>query len=136
MDKDTITSLLTERDLHFMTDEDGDLVIPFLRSDGRPGLIVYLSAEPVFNFQAGVVGAPSMEGAEAGRFSAWWNAHRRWPKAVVNDDGGLVLLGDLPDDTELPVSYLGQWFDVQVESSFLFLDELVLASKVGMEATV
>ena len=133
MDKDTIKAALSERGLHYLSDDNGGLVVPFLRSDGHPGFIVYLAAESVFSLQAAVVGAPAMEGEETKRFCAWWNANRRWPKAVVKDDGGLVLLGDLPDAGELPESYVGHWFDVQVSASFQFADELSVAAKVDIK---
>ena len=125
---------LEKENLSFLTDEDGDFVVPFVSRPELPyGFMVGLIlSERVFAFRATLLS--SAEADAAAEFCRFWNRRRRWPKATLpagEDDGPLVLEADLPVEPGVHQDFLDRYLGLQIGGAIQFCKELDLASRLG-----
>lgn len=86
-----IRQYVEERNLRYLTDQDGDYVAILAMEECPQKLFTIFAAsgvrEDVFSITMRVEPSPEMSELEALRLVNRWNAQRRWPKAYHTEDG-------------------------------------------------
>jgi len=134
---DLVKEFLEEKDLKYLVDEDGDLVLIF-KTPYPQNLFAHFVLgklqEGILQILIRVAPSPPIEETEALKLVNTWNSTKRWPKAFYRD-GDFYLEWSEDWETGVTPAILAHTCDRVLVGAHLFLGELNMGTLLNIFET-